>query len=177
MTDQSILIIAGTNRNNSLSSATAHHYAQILEKKGASAQVLELTSLPPDFTATALYQNMGKNKEFNLLAAQVEQAQKYVFIVPEYNRSFPGVLKAFIDGLSPRIFTGKRCALVGLSQGMHGGSFALGHLTDIFHYFRMHVYPLKPTLGNITDSRLETVLANSRYIKLLEEQAEGIIKY
>ena len=178
MTDQPILIIASTNRPNSLSSAVAHYYAQILEQKGASTQVLELTSLPPDFTATALYQNRGQNQAFNLLATQIEQAQKYVFIVPDYNGSFPGVLKALIDGLKcPTTFANKKCALVGVGKGMHGGSFALSHLTDIFHYLRMHVYPLKPTLANIIDSRLETVLAHPRYVQLLEDQAEGIIQY
>ena len=53
----------------------------------------------------------------------------------------------------------------------------MSHLTDIFHYLKMHVHPLKPRLGNIRDSQLETVLANTQYVQLLEEQAEGIVNY
>lgn len=178
MDDQPILVIAGTNRTNSLSSAVAHYYAQILRRKGALAEVIELSSLPPDFIATALYENRGQNEAFNQVANRITQAQKYVFIVPEYNGSFPGVLKAFLDGLKlPAIFSGKKCALVGVSQGQRGGSFGLSHLTDIFHYLKMHVYPIKPAIANITDSRLETVLGNPKYIQLLEEQAEAIISY
>ena len=53
----------------------------------------------------------------------------------------------------------------------------MSHLTDIFHYLKMHVYPLKPRLASIQDSQLATVLANAQYVRLLEEQAEGIMRY
>ncbi|MHB9146946.1 MAG: NADPH-dependent FMN reductase [Candidatus Amoebophilus sp.] len=178
MPNQPILVVAGTNHPNSLTSALAHHYAEILKNKSASAQVLELASLPPDFMASALHDNCGKVNAFNQAKSQMEQAQKYIFIVPDYNASFPGVLKAFIDKLEfPKTFAGKKCALVGISKGYRGGSFALSHLTDIFHYLRMHVYPLNLTLSRISDSKLETILANPNYAQLLEEQAEGIINF
>jgi len=179
MSDQPILIIAGTNRSNSLTSALAHYYAEMLQKKSVLAQVLELASLPADFMSSALYEKgVKKNNAFGQAKLQMEQAQKYVFIVPDYNASFPGVLKAFIDGIdAPKTFRGKKCALVGISKGFRGGSFALSHLTDIFHYLRMHVYPLSLTLSRISDSKLETILANPNYTQLLEEQAEGMINF
>ena len=108
----------------------------------------------------------------------MEEANKYVFIIPEYNGSFPGVFKAFIDGLRfPATFEGKKCAIVGVSKGAQGGALAMSHLTDIFHYLKMHVHPLKPRLSNIHDSALATVLAMPRYVQLLEEQAEEIVRY
>jgi NAD(P)H-dependent FMN reductase len=178
MSDQPILVIAGTNRYNSLTSALAHYYAEMLKKKSASAQVLELASLPPDFMANTLHENREQGNAFDQAKLQMKQAQKYVFIVPDYNASFPGVLKAFIDELEfPSTFAGKKCALVGLSKGYRGGSFALSHLTDIFHYLRMHIYPLNLTLSRISDSKLESILANPNYTQLLEEQAESIIKF
>ena len=178
MQDIKITIIAGTNRKNSLTASVAHYYSELLYKKGCDNQVLELTRLPPDFTGSALYGNMGKNNDFNRLKDMMEAADKYVFIIPEYNGSFPGVFKAFIDGLPfPTTFRGKKCALVGVSKGVQGGVFALSHLTDIFHYLRMHVYPLKPRLANIRDSSIQTVLANEQYVQLLEDQAEGIIHF
>jgi chromate reductase, NAD(P)H dehydrogenase (quinone) len=173
-----ITIISGTNNKNSLTAQVADYYAGLLHKKGCHNQVLKLTSLPADFTATALYENNGKSPEFNRLRTIVETAQKYVFIIPEYNGSFPGVFKAFIDGLRfPDTFKGKKCAMVGVSKGPQGGVFAMSHLTDIFHYLKMHVYPLKPRLSSIQDSQLSTLLANDRYVQLLEEQAEGVINY
>ncbi len=178
MADSPILIVVGTNRLNSLSAAVAHYYADLLIQKGQPVQILELSSLPPDFIKTALYENRGKNHDFNQAKTQMEEAHKYVFVVPEYNGSFPGVLKAFIDGLDfPATFAGKKCALVGVSQGWRGGSTALSHLTDIFHYLKMDVYPSKVCLPNIIDSHIETVLASTTYKRLLEGQAEAIIHY
>ncbi len=173
-----ITIVSGTNNKNALTAQVADYYAGILQKKGCDNQVLKLTSLSADFTATALYGNNGNNSEFNRLRTIMETAQKYVFIIPEYNGSFPGVFKAFIDGLRfPDTFKDKKCAMVGVSQGPQGGVFAMSHLTDIFHYLRMHVHPLKIRLSGIQDSQLATILANERYVQLLEEQAEGIINY
>ena len=173
-----ITIVAATNRENSLTAQVANHYAQLLHQRRSDAQVLQLTELPADFTVSALYANRGKHPVFNRLKEAMEVAQKYIFIVPEYNGSFPGVFKAFIDGLQfPTTFRDKKCALVGISKGPQGGALALSHLTDIFHYLRMHVHPLKPRLGNIHDSQLATVLANKHYVELLEEQAKGIIQY
>ena len=178
MKNTKITVVAGTNRRHSLTAAVAYYYAELLHKKGSDSQVLTLTDLPPDFTVSALYENSGSNNTFNRLRDRMEAAEKYVFIVPEYNGSFPGVFKAFIDGLRfPTTFRGKKCALVGVSKGIQGGLLALSHLTDIFHHLKMYVYPLKPALANIRDSSIQTLLANERYVQLLEEQAEGIIHF
>lgn len=173
-----ITIVSGTNHAHSLTAQVADYYAGLLQKHSCESQVLKLTHLPADFIATALYEHNGKNSVFNRLRKIMETSQKYVFIIPEYNGSFPGVFKAFIDGLSfPDTFNGKKCAMVGVSKGPQGGAFAMSHLTDIFHYLKMHVYPLKPRLSGIHDSQLHTILTNPRYVSLLKEQAEGIIHY
>jgi NAD(P)H-dependent FMN reductase len=178
MPSTKITVVSSTNNKNALTARVADYYAGLLRKRGCDHQVLKLTCLPPDFTATALYENNGQHPEFNRLRELMEATQKYVFIIPEYNGSFPGVFKAFIDGLQfPDTFKGKKCAMVGVSSGPQGGTFAMSHLTDIFHYLKMHVYPLKPRLGNILDSQLATILANEQYVRLLEEQADGIINY
>ena len=176
MTD--ITIVSATNHKNSLTAQVAEYYAGLLHQKGGDSQILKLTALPADFTVSALYENSGKHPAFNRLKEIMEAAQKYVFIIPEYNGSFPGVFKAFIDGLQfPDTFRGIKCAMVGVSKGPQGGVFAMSHLTDIFHYLKMHVYPLKPRLASIQDSQLATILANVQYVRLLEEQAEGIMNY
>lgn len=178
MADSQILIVVSTNRLNSLSAALAHYYADLLIQKSQPVHILELSTLPADFITTALYENRGKNHAFNQAKKQMEEANKYIFIVPEYNGSFPGVFKAFIDGLDfPTTFAGKKCALIGVSQGWRGGNSGLSHLTDIFHHLQMHVHPFKVYLPNIMDRRIETVLANNTYKRLLEEQAEAIIHY
>ncbi|MFT7035163.1 MAG: chromate reductase, partial [Cyclobacteriaceae bacterium] len=167
-----ITIICSTNRQNSVSKKISHLYQNILESKGQHVDVIYLEDMPDDFIASALYENSGSNEEFNDLRKKMFDTQKMVFIVPEYNGSFPGVLKTFIDGLQfPGTFKNKKCALVGLSSGVQGGGLALSHLTDIFNYCGTHVLALKPKLSRIEENLTENSLSKL-YHELLEEQAQ-----
>ncbi|PIB34429.1 NADPH-dependent FMN reductase [Reichenbachiella sp. 5M10] len=170
-----ITIISGTNRKNSVSKKIAHIYQSILQDKGQKAEVIYLEDLPADFVTTALYENSGKNELFNPFRELIMQSQKMIFVVPEYNGSFPGVLKAFIDGMQyPHAFRDKKAALVGLSSGVQGAGLALSHLTDIFNYCGMHVLAQKPKLARIEDNLSENKLSKL-YHSLLEEQVEKLL--
>jgi chromate reductase len=172
-----ITIICSTNRQNSVSKKISHLYQNILESKGQHVDVIYLEDMPDDFIASALYENSGSNEEFNDLRKKMFDTQKMVFIVPEYNGSFPGVLKTFIDGLQfPGTFKNKKCALVGLSSGVQGGGLALSHLTDIFNYCGTHVLALKPKLSRIEENLTENSLSKL-YNELLEEQAQMFIEF
>jgi len=178
MSNAPIFIIPGTNRLNSLSATVAHCYAEILQEQVKFTRTVDLTALPLDFLFTALYENMGKSQAFNDLIAGMEKAEKYIFVVPDYNGSFPGIFKLFIDALDTRkIFAGKKCALVGVSKGIRGGIYGLSHLTDIFHSVHMEVYPQKLAFGQISDTSLTTFLKHTTYVQLLREQAKGFLAY
>lgn len=173
-----IKIIVGTNRKNSVSKTIAELYQEILKSKGAESEILELEDLPADFIDTALYENNGKNEAYNAFHGRIEEGKKFVFIVPEYNGSFPGILKTFIDGMNyPNTFKNKKAALVGLSSGIGGGGIALSHLTDIFHYLGMHVLALKPKLAKIEQNMSDNLLTNRLYLELLHSQAEMLLDF
>lgn len=173
-----VKIIVGTNRKNSVSKIIAELYQSILTEKGAESEILELERLPADFIATALYENNGKNIGYNAFHDQVKAGSKFVFIVPEYNGSFPGILKSFIDGMTyPNTFRNKKCALVGISSGVGGGGIALSHLTDIFHYLGMHVLALKPKLAKIEQNMSDNLLTNRLYVELLQTQADMLLEF
>lgn len=172
-----ITIVSGTNRKNSVSKKLAHIYQGILESKGVATELIYLEDLPEDFTETALYDQSGKNEVFNVFRKQMLEAEKMVFIVPEYNGSFPGVLKAFIDGLAfPHTFRDKKAALVGISSGVQGGGLALSHLTDIFNYCGTHVLAQKPKLARIEANLTENKLSQL-YHDLLEEQVDKLLAF
>ncbi len=174
----SYIIVCGTNRKNSVSKIISGIYQNLLQDHGITAEVIDLAELPADFTHSALYENAGKNDDFNIYRVKMLEAQKYVFIVPEYNGSFPGVLKAFIDGLQfPNTFPDKKCALVGLSSGVQGAGLALSHLTDIFNYCGMNVMALKPKLARIEENMTAEEIDNALYKELLEQQVEKLIRF
>lgn len=173
-----ITLISGTNRPASRSIAMVKLYAALLEKRDVAYQVLDLAGLPDDFIVSALYKNTGKSEAFNKLSSMISETDKFVFVVPEYNASFPGVLKAFIDGLAyPCTFKDKKGGLIGLSSGMQGSGLALSHLTDILHYLGMNVMPLKLKFAHIDKHFDGKSISNKLYQELLEQHVEEFIKY
>ncbi|MFK7951883.1 MAG: NADPH-dependent FMN reductase [Ekhidna sp.] len=173
-----ITIVSGTNRKNSVTKQIAEHYQKTLQSKGIETDLIDLVDLPADFSNTALYENQGKNEGFNELQSRMNIAQKYIFVVPEYNGSFPGILKTFLDGLTfPDTLKGKKCGMIGLSAGMQGSVIAMSHLTDIFNYLGMTVHANKPKLIKVDSLMKDGKLIDPSSIKRIDEQANVLINF
>ena len=141
-------IISGTNREGSNTLKLAEYYHRQLSEKGFDSEILSLCELPDDLINSDLY---GKRSEaFQSIQERISVSSKFIFVIPEYNGSFPGVLKTFIDACSfPESFFGKKAALVGLSSGKYGNIRGIDHFTGICHYINMHVLPLRIHIPNI----------------------------
>lgn len=173
-----ITIIIGTNRREAVSRQIASYYQTLLTQRDIRTQLLDLHDLPSDFLTTALYENSGQNQAFNALSMMIASSEKFVFIVPEYNGSFPGVLKTFIDGLAyPSPLRDKKCALVGVSSGMQGGGLALSHLTDVLNYLGMHVLALKPKLALIEEHFDGQKFSYETYRDILDTQVAQLVAF
>ncbi len=173
-----ITIISGTNRVPSNSIKIADYYQKLLKQHGVESQILDLSKLPEKFMFSALYENTGKDPDFNILSDYIKKSDKFVFIVPEYNNSFPGVLKGFIDGLSyPNTFKNKKGALVGISSGVMGGALALSHLTDILNYLGMNVLAIKPRISRVENNFKEGVILDPFVSGLIETQISALIEF
>lgn len=174
-----ITLIVGTNRPDAVSRKLAEQYADLLQNKfNQSSQLLDLQELPIDFISTALYHNTGKNEAFNAVSNLITQSDKFIFVLPEYNGSFPGVLKAFIDGLAyPNTFRNKKAAMVAISNGTQGGLLAMSHLTDIFNYLGMHVLANKVRIPQIQNHFQDGRVITPFYLELLELQAEQFLGF
>ena len=173
-----IEIICGTNRPTAVSALIGQYYQNLLNNKDIPNKLLDLSLLPADFTVSALYDNAGANPSFNTLVERLAKAEKVIFVVPEYNGSFPGVLKAFIDGMPyPNPFSGKKCALVGVSSGVQGGGLALSHLTDILNYLGMHVLAQKVRLAQIEQHFDMGRFTNNLYKELIDVQLEALLEF
>ena len=176
--DNTITLICGTNRKDAISLYITEFYQNILNELNASTRLIDLAKLPIDFAFSALYGNYGKNAEFNEYVNIMLESKKYVFIVPEYNGSFPGALKTFIDGLEyPNTFRNKKGALLGIASSGHGASLALSHLTDIFNFCGMNILAYKPRLERIEDHIEDGVLTNEKYKTMIERQATMLLAF
>lgn len=144
-----ILIISATNRTGSNSLKVANFYLNTLKKNKNDVELFSLENLPANLILTDMY---GKRSpEFELIQQKVMEADKFIFVVPEYNGSFPGVLKTFIDCCKfPQSFLDKKAALVGLSSGKYGNIRGIEHLTGICNYIGIHVLPTRLHIPNIS---------------------------
>lgn len=174
-----ITVICCTNRVDSRTSKIARFYEEILQAKKQKTSLVDLADLPSDFSLSTLYEeNKLHHEYYGPIQERFFKSQKFLFVTPEYNGSFPGILKMFIDGLKfPETFKGKKCALVGVSAGIQGGILAMSHLTDIFNHLQMHVFANKPKLSKIEEKMNGGRLSDPAYIKRLEQHAEAFIQF
>lgn len=172
------LVISGTNRKPSVSIKVAQQYADMLRSHGVESEVLNLQEMPEDMLFSALYSNVGKNERFNMFREAMNRAEKLIFIIPEYNGSFPGALKVFIDGLDrSKALTDKKCGLVGISSGDQGAGIALSHITDILNYCGTHVLGYRLRIPNISAHMTDGLITDVQYLDRLNKHVNKIIGF
>jgi chromate reductase, NAD(P)H dehydrogenase (quinone) len=172
-----ITIISSTNRPGSTTFKVAKYYQQRLSEKGVEAGLLSLIDLPPDLMATALLKE--RSAEFEPIQQIITQTDKFIFIIPEYNGSYPGVLKVLIDACAyPESFYEKKAALVGVSAGKYGNIRGVDHFTGVCHYLSLHVLPLKLHIANIKQELGENGrLFKEDTVKFTDEQIDKFILF
>ena len=74
----------------------------------------------------------------------------FIFIVPEYNGSFPGVLKLLFDNSrSHEIWFNKQALITGNATGRAGNLRGMDHLADILNYMKITVHPNKLPISQV----------------------------
>jgi chromate reductase, NAD(P)H dehydrogenase (quinone) len=172
-----ITIISGTNRPKSNTRNIADSYSSFLSEANVANQVLSLEDLPLEFAFSDLY---GKRSEAfgKIMDEQIIPVQKMVVVMPEYNGTFPGILKLFFDAVSPDHLRGKKMALIGVAAGRAGNLRGIDQLTNAMHYMRVHIYPNHVPISmvrNLLDA--EGKLTDEATIKTLRAHAEDFAKY
>jgi len=104
-----ISIISGTDRADSRTERVALHLQRMLTEQGIPNDLLSLRSLPRDLDTLSLYGGDAPAVR-RIVDRHIKPFDKLLFVIPEYNGSFPGVLKVLIDAAHPRDFHGKHAA-------------------------------------------------------------------
>jgi NAD(P)H-dependent FMN reductase len=172
-----ITVISSTNRAGSNTLKVAEFYMQLLEKQGVKAKLFSFEKLPEDIAFSNVFNKRTENFQ-QLLNEYIVPSEKLVFIAPEYNGSFPGILKVFLDAVHPDINRGKRAGLIGVSSGRAGNLRGMDHLADILHYLGIHVHPNKlPISSFLTLLDAGGNLKDEATKKALEKHAMDLVKY
>lgn len=172
-----ITIISATNRPNSNTHKIALSYAQLMEKQGVIPSVFSLEQLSPDMKFIDLY-GKHSDKFQQLLEEYIIPAQKFVFILPEYNGSFPGILKLFIDAIHPDVNRGKKAVLVGVSSGRAGNLRGMDHLTGILNYLGIYVHPNKLPISSVLGLLNEQGhIKDEMTVKVIDKQIKDVLSW
>ncbi len=172
-----ITIVSGTNRPASNTLKVAKYYQKTLAEKGLQAHLFNLEDLPKCLIATDLY---GKRSpEFEPIQQLIASTSKFLFIIPEYNGSFPGVLKTFIDACNfPESFYDKKAALVGVSSGKYGNIRGVDHFGGVCSYLHLNVLPLRIHISAIkTELNDNGDLFKEDTVKFTNQQMDKFIAF
>ena len=143
-----VTVISGTDRDRSVTINLSQVYIRLLQDAGHEAQLLDLTDVPLDEIGRSAYGEA--TSAFNAIVDRyIRRADHIVYVVPEYNGSYPGILKYFMDACGHRDLDGKRCALVGLASGRGGNLRGVDHLTGILHYLGAEVVAKKVYVSQV----------------------------
>jgi chromate reductase len=143
-----IEILSGSNRSNCNSLRMAHVLQAAYQELGVEAGLLNLQELPAALLEPGAY--AVKPEGFGPFQERVLAADGLHVVTPEYNGSFPGVLKLFIDMLKfPESFEGKPVAYVGVASGQWGALRSVEQLQMIFGYRNAHSYPRRVFISGV----------------------------
>ncbi|MGH2647169.1 MAG: NADPH-dependent FMN reductase [Ginsengibacter sp.] len=162
-------IISGTNRIGSHTEKVAAEYQCLLKEKDIDAGIFSLKNLDV----------LSRTPEFLKIENEILiPTQKFIFILPEYNGTFPGVLKAMIDNSDIRkAWYHKKALLTGLSTGRAGNLRGMDHLSASLNYLKMDVHHNKLPISVIDKVMDANGRLNEETIKAIEEQLTEFIKY
>lgn len=173
-----ITLISGTNRTNSLTHRFAAIYGEMLRGQGAEVRFLALTDLPVEILLPEVYEK--EQKPLPILELQEQyfvQAEKFVFIFPEYNGSIPGVLKLLIDGLDPKLsFKGKKASMIGLATGRAGNLRGLDHLASILQHMQVTVMPYLLPVSRVQSEFVGDNGFSENTLKVVQDHVNRTIK-
>lgn len=149
-----LTIISCTNRPHSRSLAVARVYASVSAQSWDSVDTQSLERLNGLTITADMYSPEGQLPEIVDIQNNVFIPSKnFVFVLPEYNGTFPGTFKYLIDAISIRDkdanFKDKNVALIGIASGRSGNLRGLDHLANALNYLGMHTYHHKIPLSQI----------------------------
>ena len=127
-----ITLISGSNRNDNNTKKVALEYLRLLNDRNADVSFLALD----EFSVCERNSDFIKMENEYLIPAE-----KFIIILPEYNGSYPGILKLMIDNSDvAKVFHRKKVLLTGVSTGRAGNLRGMEHLTGSLLHMKMMVH-------------------------------------
>lgn len=171
-----IVVVCGTNREGALSRLLAAEVAECYRQQGCVVDLLDMQELPPEVLQPTAYKSPEPG--IQALVNRFIKSDGVVFVIPEYNGSFPGVLKLFVDMLPyPQGFDSRPCAFIGLAAGQFQGLRSVEHFQQIAGYRNAHIFPRRLFIGDAYKQFVDGKLADDKLTERLKEQSVGFVAF
>lgn len=174
-----LTLIAGTNRPHSATQKFTNFLAnRIQNTTSLEVKVLDLSAITYNWIHANMYKKEQVAPELeNLIENTLKPADKWIFITPEYNGSYPGIVKTFLDAISVTPFKkeiyGRKAALIGMASGRAGNLRGMEHLTGVLNYLGFTVYPDKIPFSSIKNILPENgIITHEESIAVLDKMIE-----
>lgn len=179
-----ITVIQSTNRPDSNSEFVSRHIGQWLgEQYKGDIGLVTMVNLPPEILSSNPYDKEILPEKLRDIQDQwMIPAEKFIWIIPEYNGSFPGVLKLYIDALSVRkreeTFRLKKSMLIGIATGRSGNIRGMDHLTGILLHLNSVIYPRLLPISKVNELLDEGGRINHEpTLKVLDNHLQGFLSF
>lgn len=169
-------VICATHRPQNRTLMVVKKYADILRAEGEEVRTFEMDELPERFLTSNTFGEPLHSLD-DIVKEKIKGSERLVIVAPEYNGSYPGVFKAFIDNVPPSEWRGKKVALVGVATGRAGNQRGMDHLTDVMHYLRAEVFSLKIPISRLGSLMQEGEIVDEETLSVLTEQARQFLLF
>jgi chromate reductase len=172
-----ITIISGTDRPNSNALRVATFVQRKLTSLGVLSQVIDLQDFP---LQDVIGGNYGKKipsiESFN---EPILNSDGIIMVIPEYNGSFPGIFKLFIDYLPfPGAFKGMPIAFIGEASGTFGALRAVEQAQMVAAYRNAFLFPERVFITRVNENfDSETGLKVPLQAQLMDEMIKNFADF
>jgi chromate reductase len=144
-----ILVLTGSARLDSIHRKLARQTVEALQNAGVEATLADLRDFPMPMYDGDLEAGEGIPPAAKALKELARQHDGFAIASPEYNGSFPALLKNALDWISRpepgeralEVFRGKVAAILSASPGPGGGRRGLHQLRELLEMMMVHVIP------------------------------------
>ena len=165
-----ITLVSGTSRTGSNTIKVAHSIQKLLDQANVEYRLLDLASNDVTIRNEAF---VAMENEFLI------PAEKFIFILPEYNGTFPGIVKLMIDNSTvSSCWHHKKAMLIGVSTGRAGNLRGMEHFTGSLMHMKMTVHPNRLPLSTVDKLLNENnLIGDEGNLNAIKQQLTDFLTY
>ncbi|HEX5022386.1 MAG TPA: NAD(P)H-dependent oxidoreductase [Candidatus Binatia bacterium] len=166
----SIPVILGTTRKGRMSAHAARFMLRQIEKRqGIATELIDLSELPMPID------DAGEEIKDGAFSNKMALADALVIVTPEYNHSFPGLLKHVLDSCLKE-YIHKAAGIVGVSAGPFGGVRAIQDFLPVIRELGLVNIFWDVNFGNVASVFDETgKLLDQAFIKRADKFLDELV--